>query len=294
MDLGLAGKVALVTGSARGMGRATALCLASEGADVVINDLHNTERGEQVADEIRGLGRQATNVKADVGDQAAVESMFERVASQFGRLDILVNNAGIGGDSSLMQASGDEWNEMLRVNLTGPFFCSKAAVPLLRQAPAGRIISIASEAAYLGETSPHYAASKAGVIALTKAMARELAQFGITVNAIAPGPTQTEILNYLPPEVLDMFRQQTPLRKLAQPTDIANLITFLASERAGHITGQVIIVDGGRIIQRECVCNVHAVAVEPCSRKVNPEHAADAPKAVALARVACGHRPCGS
>src|SRR5262245_6479014 len=126
MDLNLADKVALVTGSARGMGRATALRLASEGADVVINDLHHADLAEKVADQIRGVGRMAITIRADIGDPLDVEMMFSRVSDQFGRLDILVNNAGIGGDSSLMGASYEEWNEMLRVNLTGPFLCSKA------------------------------------------------------------------------------------------------------------------------------------------------------------------------
>ncbi len=250
MDLGLAGKVALVTGAARGMGQATALQLAREGADVVVNDLNNMVLAQDVAAQIRQLGRRSIVIRADIGNQGDVRGMLSSVETEFGQLDILVNNAGIGGDSTLMSATLDEWNEMLRVNLTGPFLCSQAAVPLLRRSRAGRIVSIASEAAYLGETSPQYAASKAGVIALTRAMARELGEYGITANAIAPGPTQTDILNYLSADVLESFRRQAPLRKLGQPAEVANLVCFLASECASHITGQVIIHDGGRIILR--------------------------------------------
>ena len=242
MDLGLAGKVALVTGAARGMGQATALQLAREGADVVVNDLNNMVLAQDVAAQIRQLGRRSIVIRADIGNQGDVRGMLSSVETEFGQLDILVNNAGIGGDSTLMSATLDEWNEMLRVNLTGPFLCSQAAVPLLRRSRAGRIVSIASEAAYLGETSPQYAASKAGVIALTRAMARELGEYGITVNCLSPGQ--------IPPPGADAAfvercRLATPLERGGRPEDVKGAVALLASAAGAWITGHNLIVDGG-------------------------------------------------
>lgn len=242
----LAGKVALVTGGGQGIGRALALALAEAGADVAVADILLTA-AQRVSAEIEALGRRSLAIYVDVTQPASVQAMMEACQQALGGLDILVNNAGIFPIKPVTAITEEEWDRVMAVNLKGTFLCSQAALGPMRRAGGGRIINVASVSGLVGAVGlTHYAASKAGVIGFTKALAREVAPLGITVNAIAPGIIETETTRQTFPEgALQAYQAQVPLRRLGQPEDLTGLVVFLASPAAAYITGQVYAVDGG-------------------------------------------------
>ena len=240
----LKGRKALVTGASRGIGKTIAIELAKQGADVVVNYNRNEREANKVVDEIKRTGSNAVAVKADVSDFEEVKRMFETVKKEFGHLDILVNNAGIIMDKTLQNMGKEEWTAVIKTNLTSIYNVTKSAMPLLN--PNGRIINISSIVALDGNFGQtNYAASKAGIIGFTKSLAKELGKYGITVNAIAPGLIETDIIRDIPSERKKELGLIIPLGRIGTPKDIANVVLFLASPRAGYITGEVIRVDGG-------------------------------------------------
>jgi 3-oxoacyl-[acyl-carrier protein] reductase len=242
----LDGKVVLVTGGSRGIGRAIALKMAKHGANVAINYAGNANAANEVAALIQGLGKESLTLRADVANASEVNAMVDQVVDKFGKIDILVNNAGITRDNLLLRMKDEEWDEVIDTNLKGVFHCIKAvARPMMKQR-AGRIINIASVVAAMGNAGQaNYTAAKAGVIGLTKTAARELAPRNITVNAIAPGFIETDMTAVLPEDVKEKLKAQIPLSRFGQPDDVAELAVFLASDGAAYITGQTIFVDGG-------------------------------------------------
>jgi len=245
----LAGKVAIVTGAARGIGFAIAELLASRGADIVIADMQY-DSAKSATDKIEATyGRKTLALSVNVAKMESAKSMVERVISEYGRLDILVNNAGITRDTLIMRMEEADWDDVINVNLKGAFNCSKAAVRQMMKQHYGRIINISSvsgQAGQVGQTN--YSASKAGLIGFTKALARELASRQITVNAVAPGFIPTALTDNLAPELKEMILKATPLGRMGKPEEIANAVVFLASEEAAYITGQVLAVDGGMVM----------------------------------------------
>lgn len=244
--LSLKDKVAVITGGSRGIGRAIALELARRGAKVVVNYNKSPEAAETVVGEIKGWGGEAAAFQADVADPAAAQNLIKFAIETFGDLHILVNNAGITRDKLIMMLTEEDWDAVLNTNLKSTFICSKAAVKHMMRKRYGRIINIASVAGQMGNPGQtNYSASKAGQIGFTKALAREVAGRNITVNAIAPGFVDTEILLALPPETLEAALKLVPLGRKGQPEEIAYAVAFLASDQAAYITGQVLGVDGG-------------------------------------------------
>lgn len=243
--MSLQGKVAVVTGAGKNIGRAIALALAEEGARLVINNL-SPERSEQVAAEIRQRGAEVVTVRGNVADSAVAEEIIHRAMEAFGRVDILVNNASITRDALVIRMKDEDWEEVLAVNLKGSFNCARAAVrPMIKQ-HSGRIINITSVVGVRGNPGQaNYTAAKAGVIGLTKTLARELASRQITVNAVAPGFIDAGLTEGLNEQVREELRKQIPLARFGTPEDVAYAVLFLASERASYITGQVLFVDGG-------------------------------------------------
>ncbi len=247
----LAGKRALVTGASQGIGRATALMLAREGADVAINhypDKAGTHRrnAESVAAEIEGMGRRALVVGADVALEEPSNRMVEEAIQAFGSLDILVNNAGILRDATLRNLTREHWDEVLDVNLGSMFNCSKPAAIHMREREKGSIVNIASVIALMGNIGQtNYAAAKAGAIGFTKSLARELARYHVRVNAVAPGFMDTDMTRAIDPEIKEHVRQQIPLGHFGTADDVAAAILFLASDDARYITGEVLSVNGG-------------------------------------------------
>lgn len=245
----LNGKIALVTGAAKGIGRAIALALAAEGAVVVVNYNGSRERAEQTLEEIRALGADGCVYQCNVADTEAALAMVKEVTARYGRLDILVNNAGITRDNLIMKMSEEDFDAVINANLKGCFNTIKAVSRQMLKQRAGRIINITSVSGILGNAGQaNYAASKAGVIGLTKTMARELASRGITVNAVAPGFVDTDMTQVLSDSVKEAATAQIPLGRFGKPEDIANMVAYLASEKAAYITGQIISVDGGMAI----------------------------------------------
>lgn len=245
----LEGKKALVTGASRGIGRAIALALAAEGADVVINYAGNEAAAKAVAQEVEALGRKALVVQADISSNAAATSLVEQAVKAFGRLDILVNNAGITRDGLLMRMKEEDWDAVLTTNLKGVFNCTKAAVKYMMKQRSGHIVSISSVVGITGNAGQaNYAAAKAGVIGFTKAVAKEVASRGINVNAVAPGFIKTDMTKVLSEKVVAGMESTIPLRRLGEPTDIAKAVVFLASDDANYITGQTLHVDGGMVM----------------------------------------------
>ncbi len=244
----LDGKVALVTGASRGIGRAIAIRLAAEGAKVAINFAGNTEKAEAVKAEIEAAGGEALLVQANVADAAAVEEMVAKVVEAFGGIDVLVNNAGITRDGLLVRMKDEDFDAVLDTNLKGVFYCTKVVSKLMMKKRSGRIVNMTSVVGVNGNAGQtNYAAAKAGVIGFTKTIARELASRGITANAVAPGFIQSKMTDILPDDVKKAYMDTIPLKRFGTAEDIAKCVAFLAGPDADYITGQIISVNGGMI-----------------------------------------------
>jgi 3-oxoacyl-[acyl-carrier protein] reductase len=242
----LTGKVAIITGSGRGIGKAIAMKLAEVGATIVINDVGDAGPAEQTVAEIKSLGRQSMAVMADVSSTADVVKLVDATISAYGKVDILVNNAGITRDQLAMRMTDEDWDKVLAIDLKSVFLCTRAVLrPMLKQR-SGQIISISSIVGIIGNASQaNYAAAKAGIIGFTKTIAKEMGSRGITANAVAPGFIDTPMTQALPEERRQIMLNGIPLGYLGTPRDVAEAVAFLASEEARYITGQVITVDGG-------------------------------------------------
>jgi 3-oxoacyl-[acyl-carrier protein] reductase len=242
----LNGKIALVTGASRGIGRAIAIELAAAGADVLVNYAGNETAAQQVVQAIENLGRTALLYKANVSVSAEVEKMVEFALKHFGKIDIVVNNAGITRDNLLMRMKDEEFDDVVNTNLKGVFNCIKAVTRPMMKQRSGRIINISSVVGVIGNAGQaNYVAAKAGVIGMTKSVARELASRNITVNCVAPGFIETDMTDKLSSDMKDALLKQIPLGVLGQPEQIAKVVRFLASDDASYMTGQTIHVDGG-------------------------------------------------
>ncbi|HWR06971.1 3-oxoacyl-ACP reductase FabG [Sporomusa sp.] len=241
----LEGKKALITGCKRGIGKGIAITLAKYGADVVLNDIEISEEDE-VAVEVQKLGRKALCVSADITSQDSVAEMFAKIKQTFGGLDILVNNAGITADAMSYKMSVEQWNRVLAVNLTGTFLCCQAAAKLMMEQQSGKIINTSSIAGFIGNIGQaNYSATKGGVAAMTKTLAKELAKKGIYVNAVSPGFINTPMTDKIPDEVKQQMISRIPVGRIGEPEDIANVVLFLASPLSDYVTGQTIQVNGG-------------------------------------------------
>ncbi|MBA2937873.1 3-oxoacyl-[acyl-carrier-protein] reductase [Paenibacillus sp. CGMCC 1.16610] len=242
----LTGKVALVTGASRGIGRAIALHLAEHGADVAVNYAGSEAAAEEVVAAIEAMGRKAIKLRADVSSYQESEELVKQTIEKFGKIDILVNNAGITRDNLIMRMKEEEFDQVIATNLKGVFNCVKAVTRPMMKQRFGRIINISSVVGVLGNPGQaNYVAAKAGVIGLTKATARELSTRGITVNAVAPGFIETDMTDKLSAEMREQMLKQIPLERLGQPEEIAKVVRFLASDDASYMTGQTLHVDGG-------------------------------------------------
>ncbi|MGE7982668.1 3-oxoacyl-[acyl-carrier-protein] reductase [Solibacillus sp. NPDC093137] len=247
--MGLTGKCAVVTGASRGIGRAIALQLASEGAKVVVNYSGSEQKAQEVVEEIKANGGEAIAVQANVADSDSVQNLMKSALDTYGSIDILVNNAGITRDNLLMRMKDDEWDDVINTNLKGVFLCTKAVTRQMMKQRAGRIINISSIVGVAGNAGQaNYVAAKAGVIGLTKTTAQELASRNILVNAIAPGFITTEMTEGLPEDLKEGMLKQIPLAKLGQPEDIAKAVVFFASDSSNYITGQTLQIDGGMVM----------------------------------------------
>lgn len=242
----LSDRVAIVTGSGRGIGRAIALKLAETGATVVINDVGEASAVDSVVEEIRAMNRQGLGILADVSSSSDVNKMVETIIATYGRIDILVNNAGITRDQLVLRMSDEDWDKVININLKGVFLCSRAVLRHMLRQRWGRIISIASIVGIVGNAGQaNYAAAKAGIIGFTRTIAKEVASRGITANAIAPGFIDTQMTQKLTEQQRQELQRRIPLGDLGTPRDVAEAVAFLASEGARYITGQVLTVDGG-------------------------------------------------
>ena len=249
MDLGLAGKVALVTGGAAGIGAAVATRLAAEGCDVALVDLSGAPDAAAVVRTIEAAGRRASFHAADVSDFALAERVVAEVANRFGRLDVLVCCAGVTDDAVSWKLTEAQWDRVLDVNLKGCFNYCRAAAARMKDAGAGRIVNVASINGLRGKFGQaNYAASKGGMVALSKTLARELGRYGVTVNVVAPGLVRTNMTAALPHDVVEKALAETLVGRLAEPADCAAVVAFLCGEGARHLTGQVVRVDGGQYL----------------------------------------------
>ena len=244
MDLELKNKVVLVTGAARGIGRTIALEFAKEGANVVVNDIMD---GTPVAEEIKQMGREVIFLKANIADLREAEQLADKAVEKFGRIDVWINNAGITRDALIHKMTEENWNDVINVNLKGTFNCCKAAAKYMMEQKYGRIISVSSVVGQRGNIGQaNYSASKAGIIGLTKTLALEFARYGdITVNAVAPGFVNTEMMRTIPEKIMQRIVESIPFHRLAEPDEVAHLIVYLASDKAKYITGQIVGINGG-------------------------------------------------
>ena len=249
VSLDLSGKIALVTGAGRGIGRSVALALGSAGAKVVVNYNSSEEAAREVVGAIESDGGEAKAIKADVSKPEQVDEMVSTLVKEWGRIDILVNNAGIARDNLMMRMSQEEWDAVMDTNLRSAYFCSRAVLrPMLRNR-WGRIISISSVVGLTGNVGQaNYAAAKAGLIGFTKSLAREVGSRNITANAVAPGFIQTDITAGLSDDIKAAALKNIPAEKFGEPEDVANVVLFLASDLAAYVTGQVVNVDGGMVM----------------------------------------------
>lgn len=242
-------KTAIVTGASRGIGRAIAFKLAQDGFNVVVNYSGSQERAEAVAKEIESFGVKALAVQANVSDADAVKALVDTTLDTFGSIDVLVNNAGITRDNLIMRMKEQDWDDVIDTNLKSVFLCTKAVTRPMMKQRAGRIINVASVVGVVGNAGQaNYTASKAGVIGLTKTSAKELAARNILVNAVAPGFIETEMTDAMPEEAKAGMLTQIPLAKLGKPEDIADVVSFLASDASRYMTGQVLHIDGGMVM----------------------------------------------
>ena len=248
MDLGIRGKIALVTGAGQGIGRATALALAAEGASVCVCDV-NEEECRQTAKDIEALGVSALSVKADISKEEDVKNLFAVTAQKLGTVDILINNAGISPKVPFDQIPAEQFVKVMSVNLLGTFLCCQQAFEQMKDKGWGRIVSLSSMAGIFGanKAGVHYSATKGGIISLTKTLAKNMGPYQITVNCVAPGRINTAMTQVLPPDVVEGIRLQIPLRRIGEPEEVASVITFLASEPAGYVTGACVEILGGFI-----------------------------------------------
>lgn len=245
----LEGKVALVTGASRGIGKAIALLLAENGADVAVNFAGSTAAAEAVAAEIEKMGRKAILVQGDVSQTEVCAEMVDKVVKELGHIDILVNNAGITRDTLLLRMKEEDWDAVLNTNLKGVFNCTKAAVKYMAKQRSGSIVNISSVVALMGNAGQaNYAAAKAGILGFTRSVAKEIAARGIRVNAVTPGFIKTDMTSVLSEKVVAAMEASIPLARLGEPEDIAKAVLFLVSDNAAYITGQTLHVDGGMVM----------------------------------------------
>ena len=244
----LDGKVALITGGARGIGRTTALLFAQEGARVAVCDVDEAA-GLDLVQDIKEQGGEALFVRADVSQMPEVERMVAQIKERWGRIDVLLNNAGILRDATLLKLSEEDFDAVIDVNLKGVFHCTKAVAPLMVERGSGSIINVSSVVALYGNFGQtNYVAAKAGILGMTKVWARELGRKGIRVNAVCPGFVETEMIRSVPPEILEEVKERIPLGRFASPEEIARVYLFLASDESSYLNGAVISADGGMVV----------------------------------------------
>ncbi|HPD00040.1 MAG TPA: 3-oxoacyl-[acyl-carrier-protein] reductase [Acetivibrio sp.] len=245
----LKGKTAIITGSGRGLGKAIAFKLGSMGANIVLNDIPASDSIDQTAEEFKAAGINVAVTKGDVRNFEDAEAMVKTAVEAFGSVDILVNNAGITRDNLILRMTEQEWDDVLNINLKGAFLCTKAASKVMLKQKSGKIINIASVAGVMGNVGQaNYSAAKAGMIGLTKSTAKELASRGINCNAVAPGVIMSKMTDVLPDNVKENYLNNIPMKRFGTPEDVADVVSFLASDDSDYVTGQVIHIDGGLVM----------------------------------------------